>query len=129
MNPYHDPKTGRFTTASGGTGYFSNKIKSVKAHDTKVAGKMAQLEAKTRAAGGKRSAKDPLMPTPRLPFGDSGLTKAQKRRRIQRIYKDDPQGLKSDIRATRRRTRPKWNSKTRTFSYVRQDLDSLWEPM
>ena len=83
---YIRDKLGRFAPKGG-------RIKSVRAHDTKVAGKMARIPKGSRK----------LMPTPRLRVGNSGMTKAQLTRRIQRMDKSDPQGLKSDIRVSRRR--------------------------
>ena len=83
---YIRDKLGRFASKRG-------KIKSVRAHDTKVAGRLERLSKGSRK----------LIPTPRLPMGNSGMTKTQLTRRVQRMYKGDPKGLKSDIRVTRRR--------------------------
>ena len=87
---YNRDKLGRFSSKG-----VSRKpvIKSIKAHDTRAVGKMERIPKGSRK----------LMPTPRLRRGNSGMTKAQLTRRIQRTYRGDPQGLKSDIRISRRR--------------------------
>ena len=103
---YTRDRRGRFASGSGAG---SNKpvIRSIKASDTRVAGKMAQIEA-----GRQKGKRTPLMPRPRLKSGNSGASTTQKVRAIQNMYRKDPRGLISDIRVTRRR---------------RQSLDSLAE--
>ena len=94
---YNRDARGRFSSIAGAS---KGKpiIKSVKASDTRVAGKLQQIEA-----GRQKGTKTPLMPRPRLKSGNSGVSTTRKVRAIQNAYRKDPRGLMSDIRVTRRR--------------------------